>query len=98
LESIAASDSKVTFSGTQVTINSTNTYVVDPVIEIGGGIDGARFDSRISRPDTSIGRVGRPVYDESQGACRIIYRRYAAVPFLRFDYERCRPCSRRGSS
>ncbi len=28
-------------TGTQVTINSTNTYVVDPVIEIGGGIDGA---------------------------------------------------------
>ena len=27
-------------TGTQVTINSTNTYVVDPVIEIGGGIDG----------------------------------------------------------
>jgi len=28
-------------TGTQVTINSTNTYVVDPVIEIGGGVDGA---------------------------------------------------------
>ena len=28
-------------TGTQVTINSTNTYIVDPVIEIGGGIDGA---------------------------------------------------------
>lgn len=26
--------------GTQVTINSTNTYIVDPVIEIGGGPDG----------------------------------------------------------
>ena len=28
-------------TGTQVTINSTNTYIVDPVIEIGGGVDGA---------------------------------------------------------
>jgi hypothetical protein len=28
-------------TGTQVTINSTNTYIVDPVIEIGGGIDGS---------------------------------------------------------
>ena len=28
-------------TGTQVTINSTNTYVVDPVIEIGGGVDGS---------------------------------------------------------
>ena len=28
-------------TGTQVTINSTNTYVVDPVIEIGGGPDGS---------------------------------------------------------
>lgn len=27
-------------AGTQVTINSTNTYIVDPVIEIGGGPDG----------------------------------------------------------
>ena len=27
--------------GTQVTINSTNTYIVDPIIEIGGGVDGA---------------------------------------------------------
>ena len=26
--------------GTQVTINSTNTYIVDPLVEIGGGIDG----------------------------------------------------------
>jgi hypothetical protein len=26
--------------GTQVVVNSTNTYIVDPVIEIGGGIDG----------------------------------------------------------
>jgi hypothetical protein len=28
-------------TGTQVTINSTSTYIVDPVIEIGGGADGA---------------------------------------------------------
>jgi hypothetical protein len=28
-------------TGTQVVINSTNTYIVDPVIEIGGGIDGS---------------------------------------------------------
>jgi len=28
-------------TGTQVTINSTNTYIVDPVIEIGGGANGA---------------------------------------------------------
>jgi hypothetical protein len=27
--------------GSQVTINSTSTYIVDPVIEIGGGVDGA---------------------------------------------------------
>jgi hypothetical protein len=27
--------------GTQVTINSTNTYIVDPLVEIGGGIDGS---------------------------------------------------------
>jgi hypothetical protein len=27
-------------TGTQVTINSTNTYIVDPVIEIGGGLNG----------------------------------------------------------
>ena len=27
--------------GTQVTINSTNTYIVDPLVEIGGGVDGA---------------------------------------------------------
>ena len=27
-------------TGTQVTVNSTNTYIVDPVIEIGGGADG----------------------------------------------------------
>ncbi len=27
-------------TATQVTINSTNTYIVDPVIEIGGGVDG----------------------------------------------------------
>ena len=34
-------------TGTQVTINSTNTYVVDPVIEIGGGING----SMLTMPD-----------------------------------------------
>ena len=28
-------------TGTNVVINSTNTYIVDPVIEIGGGIDGS---------------------------------------------------------
>lgn len=28
-------------TGTQVTVNSTNTYIVDPVIEIGGGANGA---------------------------------------------------------
>jgi hypothetical protein len=28
-------------TGTQVTINSTNTYIVDPVIELGGGVGGA---------------------------------------------------------
>ena len=27
-------------TGTQVTVNSTNTYIVDPVIEIGGGANG----------------------------------------------------------
>ncbi len=30
--------------GTQVVINSTQTYIVDPVIEIGGGVDGALLD------------------------------------------------------
>jgi hypothetical protein len=31
-------------TGTSVTINSTNTYIVDPIIEIGGGIDGAMLE------------------------------------------------------
>ena len=34
-------------TGTQVTVNSTNTYIVDPVIEIGGGVDG----SMLTMPD-----------------------------------------------
>jgi enhancing lycopene biosynthesis protein 2 len=35
-------------TATQVTINSTNTYIVDPLIEIGGGVDGAMLQI----PDT----------------------------------------------
>jgi hypothetical protein len=30
--------------GTQVVVNSTQTYIVDPVIEIGGGVNGALLD------------------------------------------------------
>lgn len=31
-------------TGTQVTVNSTNTYISDPVIEIGGGANGAMLE------------------------------------------------------
>ena len=40
-DTVIAGDLILLGTATQVTINSTNTYIADPIIEIGGGVDGA---------------------------------------------------------